>query len=176
LPKDVSDEELRLFPVENVSWDDAQVFITKLNERERGKAYRYRLPMQDEWEYACRGGVASEEECSSHFYFDRPTNDLSSHLANFNGNYPYGQGPKGPFLGRPMRVGAYPPNRLGLCDMHGNVGQWCEEPSPGSTDRVSRGGGYSFHGDDCRASIVVRAAPTDRLNFCGFRLARVAVR
>ncbi len=61
--KDISDEELKLFPVESVSWDDAQEFIKKLNEKERGRGYLYRLPTEAEWEYACRGGATSEEEC-----------------------------------------------------------------------------------------------------------------
>jgi formylglycine-generating enzyme required for sulfatase activity len=124
---DISDEELKLFPVETVSWDDAQEFIKKLNEKERGRGYLYRLPTEAEWEYACRGGATSEEECSYHFYFARPSNDLSSEQANFNGNYPFANAPKGKYLGRPTRVGAYPSNKLGLCDMHGNVCQWCAD-------------------------------------------------
>jgi formylglycine-generating enzyme required for sulfatase activity len=107
---DVSDEELKLFPVESVSWDDAQEFITKLNEKERGRGYWYRLPTEAEWEYACRGGATSEEECPKHFYFARPTNDLTSEQANFDGNKPFGKAPKGKFLRRPTRVGAYPSN------------------------------------------------------------------
>jgi formylglycine-generating enzyme required for sulfatase activity len=125
--KTLSDEELKLLPVENVSWDDAQEFIRRLNEKERGRGYWYRLPTEAEWEYACRGGATSEEECSHHFYFDKPTNDLSSEQANFNGNVPFGKAPKGKTLGRPSRVGAYPSNQLGLCDMHGNVWQWCAD-------------------------------------------------
>src|SRR5439155_11302671 len=100
---DISDEELKLFPVDNVSWDDAQEFIKKLNEKERGRGYRYRLPTAAEWEYACRGGATSEEECSYHFYFDKPTNDLSSKQANFIGISPFGKAPKGPHLARTTR-------------------------------------------------------------------------
>ena len=98
--KDIKDEDLKQFPVETVSWDDAQEFIKKLNEKEKGSGYLYRLPSEAEWEYACRGGATSEEECSYHFYFDKPTNDLSSKQANFNGNYPFGKADKGPYLGR----------------------------------------------------------------------------
>ncbi len=125
--KDISDEELKLFPVESVSWDDAQEFLKKLNEKERGRGYLYRLLTEAEWEYACREGATSEEECSFHFYFDKPINDLSSDQANFNGNSPFGKAPKGKNLGRTTRVGAYPSNKLGLCDMHGNVWQWCAD-------------------------------------------------
>ena len=125
--KDISDEDLKQFPVEKVSWNDAQEFIKKLNEKEKGKGYLYRLPSEAEWEYACRGGATSEEECSYHFYFAKPTNDLSSKQANFNGDYPFGKADKGPYLGRTTKVGSYPPNKLGLYDMHGNVWQWCED-------------------------------------------------
>ena len=86
--KNIADADLKVFPVESVSWDDAQEFIKKLNERERGNGWTYRLPAEAEWEYACRGGATSEEECSFHFYLDRPTNDLSSKQANFSGDYP----------------------------------------------------------------------------------------
>jgi formylglycine-generating enzyme required for sulfatase activity len=175
--KDISDDELRLFPVESVSWDDAQEFIKKLNEKERGRGYLYRLPTEAEWEYACRGGATSKEECSYHFYFDKPTNDLSSEQANFNGNFPFGKAPKGPDLQRPTRVGAYPSNKLGLCDMHGNVWQWCADLAhPRTSDRVSRGGSWSFNGGECQAAKSRRNSPTNRISNIGFRLARVPVR
>jgi formylglycine-generating enzyme required for sulfatase activity len=175
---DISDEELKLFPVEMVSWDDAQVFLKKLNEKEAGRGYLYRLPTEAEWEYACRGGATSEEECSYHFYFDRPTNDLSSEQANFNGNYPSGQAPKGKYLGRTTRVGAYPSNKLGLCDMHGNVWQWCADTLPGRSARVIRGGDWDHEAGECRASPRPRrgSEPWNRYHYQGFRLVRVPVR
>jgi formylglycine-generating enzyme required for sulfatase activity len=173
---DISDEELKLFPVENVSWHDAQKFLKKLNEKERGRGYLYRLPTEAEWEYACRAGATSLEECSYHFYFDKPTNDLSSEQANFNGNYPFpfGKAPKGPYLHRPTRVGAYPSNKLGLCDMHGNVWQWTAT-SQGSL-RVYRGGSWDHDGSDCRAAYRLWTSPNSQGGFLGFRLARVPVR
>jgi formylglycine-generating enzyme required for sulfatase activity len=170
---DISDEELKLFPVETVSWDDAQKFIKKLNEKERGRGYLYRLPSEKEWEYACRGGATSLAECSYHFYLDKPTNDLSSKQANFNGNYPFGKAPKGPYRERPTRVGSYPPNKLGLCDMHGNVWQWTDTAE--GSDRVGRGGGWDDGGTYCRAAYRVRVTPSLRNFDLGFRLARVAV-
>jgi formylglycine-generating enzyme required for sulfatase activity len=171
---DISDEELKLFPVESVSWDDVQAFLKKLNEKERGRGYWYRLPTEAEWEYACRGGATSLEECSHHFYLDRPTNDLSSEQANFNGIYPFGKAPKGPFLERPTRVGAYPSNKLELCDMHGNVLQWTDTGE--GSFRVRRGGSWNLSGAGCPAAYRFTFTPANRNNFVGFRLARVPVR
>jgi formylglycine-generating enzyme required for sulfatase activity len=168
---EVSDEELKLFPVEQVSWDDVQEFLNKLNEKYRESGYLYRLPTEEEWEYACRGGATSEEECSYHFYFDKPTNDLSSEQANFNGNNPFGKAPKGPYLGRPTRVGAYPSNKLGLCDMQGNVLQWTDTAE--ASLRVIRGGGWGSGAGGCCAASRLRLTPDNRLLNLGFRLARV---
>jgi formylglycine-generating enzyme required for sulfatase activity/tRNA A-37 threonylcarbamoyl transferase component Bud32 len=175
--KAISDEELKLLPVEMVSWDDAQEFIKKLNEQKRGSGWLYRLPTEAEWEYACQGRATSEEECSYHFYFDKPTNNLSSEQANFNGNFPFGEAPKWKYLERPTRVGAYPSNKLGLCDMHGNVWQWCADLyDPEGSVRVYRGGGWRSYGTYCRAAYRGGIAPADRDSDLGFRLARVPVR
>jgi formylglycine-generating enzyme required for sulfatase activity len=175
--KDIKDEDLKDFPVETVSWNDAQAFITKLNEKEKGKGYQYRLPSEVEWEYACRGGATSEEECSYDFYFAKPTNDLSSKEANFNGNYPFGRADKGPFLGRTTKVGSYAPNKVGLYDMHGNVWQWCEDLlEKGGSARVDRGGCGGGGGEYCRAAVRDGFAPADRSEDIGFRLVRVPVR
>lgn len=174
--KDISDADLKRFPVDSVSWDDVQAFLVKLNGRERGRGWKYRLPREAEWEYACRGAATSKENCSFDFYFDRPTNDLSATQANFHGYFPAGNGAKGPFLARPSRVGAYPPNRLGLYDMHGNLSEWCEDlflaDEPGF-GRAIRGGSYGHTGDDCRAAYRIwHGQPRGAINL-GFRVARV---
>jgi formylglycine-generating enzyme required for sulfatase activity len=169
--KEIKDEDLKHFPVENVSWVDCQEFVTKLNEQEKGKGWVYRLPSEAEWEYACRGGAATEEECSFHFYFAKPTNDLSSKEANFNGNYPFGKGEKGPYLGRPTKVGSYAPNKLGLYDMHGNVWQWTSDAD--RELRLLRGCSWRSPGESSRAAARSGSAPLLRLNVLGLRLARV---
>lgn len=172
--KNIKEEDLKHFPVEMVSCNDVERFIKALNEKEKGKGYLYRLPMAAEWEYACRGGATTEEECSYHFYFERPTIDLSSNQANFNGEYPVGKGEMGPYLGRPTKVGSYAPNKLGLYDMHGNVCQWTG-PMEGSL-RTRQGGSWWHQGSNCVAARRLESGPTDRRDNYGFRLARVPVK
>ena len=173
---DIKDEDLKQFPVESVAWEDAQEFIKKLNEKEKGKGYRYRLPTEAEWEYACRGGATSVEECSYHFYSAKPTNDLSAKEANCDGRYPVGKADKGPYLARTTKVGSYAPNKIGLYDMHGNVWQWCEDSwdSKGGANHGYRGGSWNYQatsaGQRNSTNLVIR--DYDR----GFRLARVPVR
>jgi len=176
--REITDDDLKKFPVETVSWEDAQVFIKKLNEKEHGRGYVYRLPSSAEWEYACRGGATSEEDCSYHFYFAKPTNDLSSEQANFNGNGPFGKADKGPYLFRPTKVGSYAPNKLGLYDMHGNVYQWCENLyDPKSSGRVFRGSSWGDYRESCRTGYRrCGFAPSFRYYDLGLRLVRVPVR
>jgi serine/threonine-protein kinase len=96
---------------------------------------------------------------------------LSSEQANFVGNFPFGKAPKGKSLRRTSRVGAYPSNKLGLCDMHGNVWQWTDTAV--GSDRVNRGGSWENGGTLCRAAGRKVYAPSTRGNVLGFRLARV---
>jgi formylglycine-generating enzyme required for sulfatase activity len=158
------------FPVEQVSWEDAQAFLQRLSAlpQEKDKGLQYRLPSEAEWEYCCRGGACS----STAFHFGA---FLSSTQANFNGNYPYGGAEKGPWLVRTCRVGSYTPNALGLHDTHGNVWEWCEDWYDKNYDtcRVLRGGGWNDGGVACRAAFRIGRGPSNRLNYLGFRVAAV---
>jgi formylglycine-generating enzyme required for sulfatase activity len=172
--KDIGDAELKQFPVEQVSWDDVQDFLKRLNTREKDSGFLYRLPTEAEWEYACRGGATSQEDCAFDFYFAQPTNGLSSAQANFNGNHPAGNARKGDWLERTTKVGSYQPNRLGIYDMHGNVWEWCEDLyEAGRPGRVIRGGYWYFDGSDCRASVRAVNEPSGRGDNLGVRLAAV---
>ena len=132
--------------------------------------WKYRLPTEADWEYACRGGpLANKLDHGFDYYFDQPTNTLPIDRANFA----HDTG-----LKRTCKVGSYPPNRLGLHDMHGNVFEWCDDApraneNPG--DRVARGGSWSYDHELCRAGRhnATPGAPNDH-NF-GLRLARVPV-
>src|SRR5207248_2144850 len=118
---------------------------------------------------------------------DEPTDSLSSHQANFNGNHPYGGAGKRKPLKRTCKVGSYRPNRLGLYDVHGNVWEWCADWSgdyphgpvvdplgtPDGSGRVIRGGGWNYGGQDCRAAYRYGVTPSNRGNDLGFRVAAV---
>jgi eukaryotic-like serine/threonine-protein kinase len=165
--KDIADAELKRFPVEQVSWDEAQLFLEALNEREKEAGWLYRLPKEAEWEYACRGGPTSNKfDYAYDFYFDKPTNQLLPEQANIE---------HGQVLKRTCKVGSYKPNRLGLYDMHGNVTEWCEDAektTDNSLFRMRRGGCWYFDAGPCRAAYRNGVPPGGRLYDLGFRLAR----
>jgi eukaryotic-like serine/threonine-protein kinase len=162
--KDISDADLKRFPVENVSWDQCQIFVAKLNKLEKETGWVYRLPKEAEWEYACRGGpMADKLDSAFDFYFAKPTNTLLPEQANFNNG-----------LNRPSKVGSYPPNRLGLYDMHGNVSEWCEDRYDTRTShRLIRGGSWSPNAVDCRAARRYWITPLSGYYDLGLRLARI---
>jgi formylglycine-generating enzyme required for sulfatase activity len=175
------------FPVESVSWLDAQAFIKKLNALPAEKKARrtYRLPTEAEWEYACRTGADVKEA----FTLKKPSASLSSAQANFDGNQPFGGGVKGPNLQRPCKVGSYEANPFGLYDMHGNILEWCEDwygertysdkdrwdpkgPNNGQY-RMLKGGSFAYSGLYCRTAYRNYAGPDYVANFIGFRVACV---
>ncbi len=159
-----------MYPVEQVSWEDAVEFCKRLSELpEEKKAGRaYRLPTEAEWEYACRAGSKTA------FYFGDDSESLGAyawHAANSGG--------------QTHPVGEKKPNARGLYDMHGNVWEWCSDwygdfpegavtdpvgPTEGSV-RVLRGGSWGFGAADCRAAVRNAYVPTDRSASFGFRVA-----
>ena len=163
----ISDADLDLFPVECVSCGDGgefdvENFIKILNACEPVRHWVYRLPTEVEWEYSCRGGATSKEQCGFDYYLDQPTNDISSRQANFNNS-----------LGRTSKVGSYKANALGVFDMHGNVWEWMADWFEGTSNPVFRGGSWYNDGQYCRASVRIWNEATYRDFSVGFRLARV---
>jgi formylglycine-generating enzyme required for sulfatase activity/tRNA A-37 threonylcarbamoyl transferase component Bud32 len=166
--KDVPDAERRRFPVDTASWDRAQDFLRKLNERAPEASWVYRLPTQVEWEYSCRGGPMSDPaESAWDYYLEQPSNQLRPGQANF------GAQEKAP--GRPCKVGSYPPNRLGLHDMHGNVFEWCTDVRKDNGHPYRRGGSFGHRADAAWAASSGDYPRHPAEPGCGLRVARVPV-
>jgi formylglycine-generating enzyme required for sulfatase activity len=198
-------------PVEMVSWYDAVVFCNTLSMQEQlNPAYRingktdpaewgdvptsrdatwdavqivagsdgYRLPTEAQWEYACRARTESPFNTGS---------NITTAQANYNGNFPYYNNPKGVYLARTTTVGSYAPNAWGLYDMHGNVSELCwdwfdygyveaEQTDPegglsGAT-RMGRGGNWDDTGRMSRSAYRGIYIPWERTDKTGFRLVR----
>jgi|SRR5579864_4435740 len=164
--KNITDADLKRFPVETISWDDAKAFVKRVNEMVKEAGWEYRLPTEQQWEFACRGGAMTDKaESAFDYYAGKPSKTLTKEQANF-----FDSG-----LLRPTKAGSYPPTRLGLYDMHGNVLEWCEDqynPKEGPA-RVLRGGSYYNHAFFCRAASRNRDLPSSRTHHLGLRLARV---
>ena len=166
-------------PVEQVSWEEAQAFIAKLNAlASLPPGFKLALPTEAQWEYACQAGKETV------FAFG---DTLTSVQANFDGNYPYGSTKKGVYLGKTAKAGSYAANAWGLQDMHGNVFEWCLDAWDGDAKhlggtnpvgmsgsyRVVRGGAWGSLGQYCRSANRDRDVPGDRGDYLGFRLAAV---
>jgi formylglycine-generating enzyme required for sulfatase activity len=169
----VEPDEQKRFPVEYVSWVDTQEFLGLVNELTKESNWTYRLPTQVEWEYACRGGPLLRRQHSAFdFYVPEPTNILLLAQANFAPE-------PGKGLNRTCKVGSYPPNALGLYDMHGNVREWCEdEAKPGADGaprRAHRGGSWNYDSRNCRAVHGVADTLSNPHVYVGLRVARVPV-
>jgi formylglycine-generating enzyme required for sulfatase activity len=98
-----------------VNWYEAVEFCKRLSKL---KGRYYRLPSEAEWEYACRA------ETTTPFYFGKT---ITPELVNHDGRSPYANAPEGEYREQTTPVGQFPPNAFGLCDMHGNVREWCAD-------------------------------------------------
>lgn len=161
-------------PVENVSWVDCQEFCRKLSQLLNQPV---QLPTEAQWEYACRAGTTTPFSFGS---------TLNGDSANCNGKFPYGTSKKGPCQEATVDVGSYEPNAWGLCDMHGNVREWCsdwydedyysESPTNDpenktvSSHRVNRGGSWDCSAGFCRSANRSRFAPEEGDSDLGFRI------
>ena len=160
--------------MERVSWEDAQVFLARLTsiEQTAGRlpsAWKYVLPTEAQWEYACRAGTTTAYSWG---------NDINSSQANYNwhGNYNTGVD----FM-QTRDVGQYSANPWGFFDMHGNVWEWVsdwkanyltgsqtdpEGPASGSL-RAYRGGSWGNDGLGLRSAERLNYAPSNRGNNLG---------
>jgi formylglycine-generating enzyme required for sulfatase activity len=168
-------------PVEQVSYNDVQKFLQKVNAANSTIGFLYRLPTADEWEYILRGGPIPKSQSQYHFYFARSkteltavvSNDLYSTQANFNSNYPQGAAKKGLNLKGTSAVGNYIPNPLGMYDMHGNVWEWTT--NEGFSARFINGGSWGSNGLACMASCRPVFFQGCFDNYLGFRLLAVSI-
>jgi eukaryotic-like serine/threonine-protein kinase len=165
LVADVPDADLKRFPVENVSWEECQAFLAKLNRTDKVPGWVYRLPTETEWEYACRGGpMADRAQSAFDYYFAKPGNTLDPMKANAFKT-----------RNRPCPVGTYEANPLGLYDMHGNVAEFCVDfvKALDGKFQARRGGHWFADPDECRAVSRSTSSQTARFNSKGLRVARV---
>jgi formylglycine-generating enzyme required for sulfatase activity len=169
------------YPASFISWDDAMKFCDRLTQYERGEGrlpagWRYTLPTEAQWEYACRAGTTTA------FSFG----DDGSMFGNY-GWYDGNTVRRGERFAH--AIGQKQPNTWGLCDMHGNVYEWCRDRGdsaigrlPGGTDpqgpatgsrRADRGGGWEDPASKARSACRDFSPPDERNDDLGFRLAIV---
>lgn len=154
-------------PVESVTWNECQEFCTELS---RLTGRNFRLPTEAEWEFAARGG---RKTTSAKFSGSSSAANVAWYEANSNG--------------QTHPVGKLQSNELGIYDMSGNVGEWCQDhydtyssktqvdpkgPSSGHY-RVIRGGSCGITASYCRVTKRVQYSPNSRSKFYGLRVVLV---
>lgn len=165
-------------PVENVDWYNAQDFCQKLSDLTQ---FKFRLPSEAEWEYACRAGKTTP------FSYGET---LTTDLANYKGLFNYGKGNAGIYRGATTKVGTFPPNAFGLYDLHGNLWEWCADcwhenyynaptnnkpwedynPDDDELPRVLRGGSWDDTSYYCRSAVRIWTSPSLKGKLIGFRV------
>ncbi len=163
-------------PVINVSWDDAQAYVSWLSSK---TGHSYHLLSESEWEYVARAGTRTA------FHFGKT---ISTSQANYDGNYTYSSGRKGVYRDKTVPVGSFSSNAFGLYDIHGNVWEWTQDcwnesysgaPRDGSawvrddcSKRVLRGGSWFNEPWKLRSADRGWNSTDLRSNVVGFRVAR----
>jgi formylglycine-generating enzyme required for sulfatase activity len=157
-------------PVEKVSWEDAQIFLTRLNAQQSANipaGWAYVLPTESQWEYACRASTTTMYSWG---------NDINSTRANYSASG----------LSQTRDVGQYAANPWGFFDMHGNVWEWTADwyqatyptgnpvvdptgPASGS-HRVRRGGSWGDGGANLRSAVRHLHPPSTPDDYIGFRV------
>jgi formylglycine-generating enzyme required for sulfatase activity len=163
-------------PVEQVSWNDCQEFLARLNAKGDGNVHA--LPTEAEWEYACRAGTTTPFSWGE---------TITPEQVNFDGTYQYGDAAEGLKREKTIPVGSLNrPNPWGLHDMHGNVWEWCADwfhegyyqnspmndprgPEFGE-ERILRGGSWGGIPEYCRSATRGRDAPSARCFDTGLRV------
>jgi formylglycine-generating enzyme required for sulfatase activity/serine/threonine protein kinase len=156
------------FPVDNVSWNDVQIFIQKMSDMSKGK-FVFRLPSEAEWEYACKSGGFDERFAGGERF-----NTLAWYIGNSNRTS--------------HSVGEKAPNSIGLYDMSGNISEWVgdnysadaykfhNENNPTNTksgpNRVIRGGNWKEDKNSCRSTNRDFAPAEEKKKTIGFRLVK----
>ncbi len=175
-------------PVTNISWNDAQEFIARLQSFDEG--HTYRLPTEAEWEYACCAGAAEDisaeeiltpgkEAGGVRKKTPEEAENILRTVAWFDSNA----------FNHPHPVGKLKPNAWGLFDMRGNVREWCqdwydagyyksgqkEDPQgpTGGAMKINRGGGWQSPASMLRSAARHYDLPTERNSLIGFRLVRL---
>ncbi|TVS11212.1 MAG: hypothetical protein EA419_08730 [Wenzhouxiangella sp.] len=163
-------------PVINVSWDDAQEYVTWLSNK---TGHDYRLPSESEWEFATRAGTTGRFN----------TGDcITTGQANFNGNFPAPGCPAGIVRSQTVPVASFAPNAFGLYATHGNGAEWVQDcwnqnyedaPTDGSawmsgdcSRAMVRGGSWFSGGNELRSATRFLNSRGTRNNHIGFRVAR----
>ncbi len=154
------------FPVEMVSWNDAVEFCEILSKRENRRGWKFSLPTEAQWEYACRAGTTTTYSWG---------NTISPNHANYPGSK----------LKKTLETGSYSPNSWGFYDMHGNVAEWCNDyfgpysqnlaidpQGPVSAPAfVRRGGGWIASLRYVKAAGRIKGKPDRKERYIGFRVA-----